>query len=104
MEDNEISIDSSNPKRKFTKNYLVVVLDMFRYGESYDHSDYYTEEEALYVAKKIILSSFSKKGKEGYDEWMMFGEDATIVSINDSPQISFFSGQEFVKKFCGLIE
>lgn len=104
VEDNEKSLDSNIPKRKFAKNYLVVVLDMFRYGESYDHSDYYTHEEAFYVAKKIILSSFSKTGKDGYDEWMMFGEDAIIVAINGAPKAPHFSGQAFVKEVCGLIE
>lgn len=97
-------INSDNLKRKFTKNYLVVVFDMYNYGETYDHTDYYTVEEALYVAKKIILSSFSKKGKDGYDEWLMFGEDAIIVPINGAPQTSPFSGKEFVKWYCGLVD
>jgi len=102
--DNEQSLDSNITKRKFNKNYLVVILDMFSYGESYDHTDYYTYEEAIYVAKKIILSSFSKNGKDGYDEWMMFGEDAIIVAINGAPKAPHFSGQAFVKEVCGLTE
>ena len=89
------------PKRVFKKNYLVVVMDMYNYGESYDHSDYYTAEEALCVVKEIILSSFKKRGKEGYDEWMAFGESAYIVPINGAPEVPKFDSQKFVKEICG---
>ena len=89
----------------FSKNYLIRVLDMYDYGSpSYDHSDFYTYEEALYVAKQIILSSFSKQGQAGYDEWMMFGEDAYVVAINGAPEVPQFKSQEFVKRTCGLLE
>ena len=79
-------------------------MDMHDYGSSYDHTDYYTPEEAIYVAKKIILSSFTKRGQDGYDEWLKFGEDAFVVAINGSPEIPKFSGQIFVKEICGLTE
>ena len=92
-------------KRVFNKNYLIRVLDMYDYGSpSLDHSDFYTYEEALYVAKQIILGSFSKQGQAGYDEWMMFGEDAYVVAINGAPVIPKFSGQEFIKVICELTE
>jgi hypothetical protein len=91
-------------KRVLNKNYLIRVLDMYDYGSSYDHSDFYTYEEALYVAKQIILSSFSKQGQAGYDEWMMFGEDAYVVAINGAPEVPQFKSQEFVKRTCGLLE
>ena len=92
-------------KKVFNKNYLIRVLDMYDYGSpSLDHSDFYTYEEALYVAKQIILGSFSKQGQAGYDEWMMFGEDAYVVAINSAPVIPKFSGQEFVKVICELTE
>jgi hypothetical protein len=94
----------SQSKRIFKKKYLVVVMDMYDYGSSYDHTDYYTSEEAIYVAKEIILTSFTKRGQDGYDEWMTFGEDAFIVAINGSPEITKFSGQGFVKEICGLTE
>ncbi len=77
-------------------------MDMYNYGESYEHSDYYTAEEALCVVKEIILSSFNKRGKEGYDEWMMFGEDAYITPINGAPEIPKFDSQQFVKAICRL--
>ncbi len=76
-------------------------MDMYNYGESYEHSDYFTAEEALCVVKEIILSSFKKRGNEGYDEWMMFGEDAYITPINGAP----IEYENFLKIFeCGLIE
>ncbi len=78
-------------------------MDMYNYGESYEHSDYYTVEEALCVVKEIILSSFNKRGKEGYDEWMMFGESAYITPINGAPEIPKFDSQQFVREICGLI-
>lgn len=78
---------------------------MYDYGSSsIDHGDFYTYEEALYVAKQIILDSFSQQGQAGYDEWMMFGADAYIVAINDAPEASHFKSQEFVKRTCGLME
>jgi len=91
-----------SPKRVFKKNYLVVVMDMYNYGESYDHSDYETAEEALEVVREIIKRSFSKRGQEGYDEWMMFGESAYISPINGAPEIPKFKSQEFVRSICGL--
>lgn len=78
---------------------------MYDYGSSsIDHGDFYTYEEALYVAKQIILGSFRQQGQAGYDEWMMFGEDAYIVAINGAPEAPHFKSQEFVKRTCGLIE
>ena len=77
-------------------------MDMYDYGSSYEHTDYYTAEEALCVVKEIILRSFKKRGKEGYDEWMMFGEDAYIAPINGAPAIQKFNSQQFVKSICGL--
>ena len=91
-------------KRTFKKNYLVIVMDMYDYGSSYEHTDYYTYDEALCVVKEIILSSFTKRGQEGYDEWMTFGESAYVVSINGSSEVPKFSSQEFVKQICGLLK
>lgn len=43
-------------------------MDMYDYGSSYEHTDYYTYDEALCVVNEIILSSFTKRGQEGYGE------------------------------------
>ena len=77
-------------------------MDMYNYGESYEHSDYFTAEEALCVVKEIILSSFKKRDKEGYDEWMMFGESAYITPINGAPEIPKFDSQQFVREICDI--
>ena len=79
-------------------------MDMYDYGSSYDHTDYYTSEEAIDIAKDITLSSFTKSGQYGYDEWMTFGEDAYVIAINGAPAAPKFSGQEFVKIICELTE
>ena len=92
-----------NHHRKFSKNYLVVVLEMFNYGSSYDLDDYDTYDEAVAAAKEVVLSSFSKKGKEGYKEWLIFGDDAIIISINGAPEMPFsIDSQNLVKKVCGI--
>lgn len=93
----------NNHLRKFSKNYLVVVLEMFNYGSSYDLDDYDTYDEAVAAAKEVILSSFSKKGTEGYEEWLIFGTDAIIVSINGAPEMpSSLDSKNLVKKVCGI--
>lgn len=91
-------------KRKFQQpiingKYQVFVMDMFNYGETWTHGEYGTAEEAIAQAIKIIIRSFEKTGKEGFEEWMRFGEDAGILSLGDAPEIKF-SGIEFVKKYC----
>ena len=92
------------PNNDFKTKYRVVVMDMFDYGKSYDHSDYYTYEEALCMVKEVISTSISKSGKEGVEEWWLFGETAYILSINGAPPCPKFDDAEFVRQLCGVKE
>jgi hypothetical protein len=90
------------PLQTHGKNYLVVVMDMYNYGESYKRSYHETYQEALNVVKEVIKSSFSKSGLDGVDEWFAFGETAYIVAINGAPSVEKFDDAGFVYSLCGV--
>lgn len=85
--------------RNKTPTYKLLVMDMFSYGESRIEGEYHSAEEALKHAKQIVLGSFEKRGKEGYEEWLSFGEAASIIAL-DGAELVEFSAQDYVKRIC----
>lgn len=65
--------------------------------------EYQTAEEAINHAKEVVLRSFSKRGKAGYEEWLLFGESASISTPEGASAVEF-SDQDFVKNICGIRE
>ena len=97
-------INDNQPKTVFENikpSYKLLVMDMFSYGESRIQGEYATAEEALKHAKKIVLRSFDTRGREGYEEWLSFGESASIIELDGASPVEF-SAQDYVKKICGI--
>ena len=92
----------SNRQNK-QSNYQVFVIDMFHYDETWMDKEYDTAEDAIARAKDIVLRSFSKRGKAGYDEWLSFGESAGVIASNGAEEVDF-SAQDFVKEICNIHE
>jgi hypothetical protein len=69
----------------------------------YKVAEFDSMELALEAAKKRILASFerSDSGEESYKNWLMFGEDAYILSPARAKKVNF-SGQKFVKEICKI--
>ena len=76
-------------------------MDMFSYGESRIEGDFHSADEALKNAKQIVLRSFDTRGREGYEEWLNFGESASIIEPEGASPVEF-SAQDYVKKICGI--
>jgi hypothetical protein len=85
--------------------YELWVQDMFHYGDpeyrDYKIAEFDTEKEAIEAAENRILNSFERNesGEENYKKWLMFGEDAYILSPIKTKKVDF-SGPQFVKKIC----
>lgn len=86
---------------KTQSKYVVYVINKLNNEEALSHLEFDTLEKAMSIAQHIILRSFSQEGKEGYEEWLKFGEDAIILTPTNEPLLEF-SGQALVKKFCGI--
>jgi len=84
-----------------TYKYQVFVIDMFHYDETWNDKEYETADEAIERAKYIVLRSFNERGKAGYDEWLRFGESASIIALNGAEAVNF-SAQDFVKEICNV--
>lgn len=87
--------------KEIKATYKILVMDMFSYGESRIQGEYATAEEALKNAKQIVLKSFDTRGREGYEEWLSFGESASIIELEGASPVEF-SAQDYVKKICGI--
>jgi len=97
-------INDNQPKTVFENikpSYKLLVLDMFSYGESRIEGDFHSADEALRHAKKIVLKSFDTRGREGYEEWLSFGESVSIIELDGASPVEF-SAQDYVKKICGI--
>ena len=86
---------------KAEPKYKVFIMDMFDYSYSRFDGEYQTAEEAIERAKHIVLRSFGERGKAGYEEWLSFGESASIISPHGVNPAEF-SAQDFVKEICGV--
>jgi len=84
-------------------NYQVFVIDMFDYDNAWMDKEFSNAEDAIARAKDIVLRSFSKRGKDGYEEWLCFGESASVISSNGDEEVEF-SAQDFVKDVCNIRE
>ncbi len=75
---------------------------MFHYEEDVRlYGEYQTAEEAIKLAKQVVLRSFSKRNKAGYEEWLLFGESVSISSPEGADPVEF-SDQDFVKDICAV--
>ena len=93
---------ASNRKNKQC-NYQVFVIDMFDYDNAWMDKEFSNAADAIARAKDIVLRSFSKRGKDGYEEWLSFGESASVISSNGDEEVEF-SAQDFVKEICNILE
>jgi len=93
---------ASNRQNK-QANYQVFVIDMFDYDNAWMDKEYNNAADAIARAKDIVLRSFSKSGKDGYEEWLRFGESASVISIDIDEEVEF-SAQDFVKEICKIRE
>ena len=93
---------ASNRKNKQC-NYQVFVIDMFDYDNAWMDKEFSNSADAIARAKDIVLRSFSKRGKDGYEEWLSFGESASVISSNGDEEVEF-SAQDFVKEICNILE
>ena len=93
---------ASNRKNKQC-NYQVFVIDMFDYDNAWMDKEFSNAADAIARAKDIVLRSFSKRGKDGYEEWLSFGESASVISSNGDEEVEF-SAQDFVKEICNIRE
>ena len=86
---------------KVELKYKVFIIDMFDYTDSWFDEEYQTAEEAIERAKYIVLRSFGERSKAGYEEWLSFGESASVISPQGVNPVEF-SAQDFVKEICGV--
>ena len=75
---------------------------MFDYDNAWMDKEFSNSADAIARAKDIVLRSFSKRGKDGYEEWLSFGESASVISSNGD-EVEF-SAQDFVKEICNIRE
>lgn len=82
------------------KKYEIAVIDMYDYGQAHGHRTAETLEDALNLARGIVLGSvdWSNPGC-GYKQWLSFGEDVLVTSRNAGERVKFSGGEE-VRQRC----
>ena len=92
--------DDEQSTQRDNSKYRLTVIDMYDYQSTVSERIVIGEEQALQVAKRIVLESVDRT-KVGClkEQWLMFGQDVVITSVIDSRH-SMFSGEDIIRRIC----